>query len=179
MAKNPEPVVLELAPLPREQIGPFLLLGLEKDANAEQIEASWARRVIQARRQQIKIALEDVNWAREVINDFGKRVRADAGSFNLDTADGVLRQLLKRFGGEPGTTTWQPRDHEKDLREYTPAAEVPETGSVRAAIAVPETAEEVPFVPQLLKEVAQAALACDPWAMTLPTDHAPEQGEPH
>ena len=29
----PEPVVLELAPLPREQVGPFLLLGLDKDAD--------------------------------------------------------------------------------------------------------------------------------------------------
>ena len=28
-----EPVVLDLAPLPREQIGPFLLLGLDKDAD--------------------------------------------------------------------------------------------------------------------------------------------------
>jgi hypothetical protein len=167
MAKSPEPVVLELAPLPREQIGPFLLLGLEKDADAEQIEASWARRVIQARRQQVNIALEDVNWAREVINDPSKRVRADAASLNLDTAEGVLRQLLKRFGGEPGTTTWLPRDHEKDLRDYTPAAEVPDLRSVRDAIVVPETAEEVPFVPQLLQELAQAALACDPWALNL------------
>lgn len=41
MAEHSEPVVLELAPLPREQIGPFLLLGLEKDADREQIEASW------------------------------------------------------------------------------------------------------------------------------------------
>ena len=30
MAKN-EPVVLELATLPREQVGPFLLLGLDKE----------------------------------------------------------------------------------------------------------------------------------------------------
>ena len=46
MPPHAEPIVLDLAPLPREQIGPFLLLGLDKDADKEQIEANWARRVI-------------------------------------------------------------------------------------------------------------------------------------
>ena len=32
----------ELASLPREQVGPFLLLGLDKTADKEQIEANWA-----------------------------------------------------------------------------------------------------------------------------------------
>src|SRR5438132_13782945 len=50
-----EPVVLELAPLPREKSGPFLLLGVEKDADKELIEASWARRVIGARKNQISV----------------------------------------------------------------------------------------------------------------------------
>jgi len=50
MPQPPEPVILELASLPREQIGPFLLLGLDKDADKEQIEANWARRVIWARK---------------------------------------------------------------------------------------------------------------------------------
>ena len=167
MAKSAEPVVLDLATLPRDQMGPFLILGLDKAADKEEMESHWADRVKWARKGLLKVPLEDVNWAREVINDPSKRVRADAASLNLDTAEGVLRQLLKRFGGEPGTTTWLPRDHEKDLRDYTPAAEVPDLRSVRDAIVVPETAEEVPFVPQLLQELAQAALACDPWALNL------------
>ena len=33
-------IVLELAPIPREQVGPFLLLGLDKSADKDQIEAN-------------------------------------------------------------------------------------------------------------------------------------------
>ena len=32
-----EAVVLELAPLPREQLGPFIILGVDKDADQERI----------------------------------------------------------------------------------------------------------------------------------------------
>src|SRR6266852_1783627 len=117
MADNPEPIVLELAPLPREQIGPFLLLGVDKDADLERIENGWATRLKQARRQQIDLGLEDINWAREVLKDPEKRVRADAGSLNVDTLDGVLRRLDERFGSQSGRdAVWQPRDREKDLR---------------------------------------------------------------
>ena len=35
------PIVLELAPLPREQVGPFLLLGVEKTADKEIVEAKF------------------------------------------------------------------------------------------------------------------------------------------
>ena len=38
MAKHSEPVVLELAALPREQMGPFLLLGIDKSAGKSAIE---------------------------------------------------------------------------------------------------------------------------------------------
>src|SRR5258708_22334781 len=100
MKKQQEPVVLELAPLPREQIGPFVLLGIEKDASTEQIEAGWAARLKQARRQPGDVGLEEINWAREILKDPEKRVRADAGSLNVDTTDGVLRRLAERFGGQ-------------------------------------------------------------------------------
>src|SRR3712207_1889289 len=92
----PLPIKLELAPLPREQVGPFLLLGLEKTATPEQIEAHWAQRVIWARKKHIRVPLEDVNWAREVINDPERRVNADAANLNLDTVDGVLKQLEQK-----------------------------------------------------------------------------------
>ena len=68
MAKE-EPVVLEVATLPREKVGPFLLLGVDKDADQEQIEAHWAQRVIWARKNQVNAALQEINWAREIIND--------------------------------------------------------------------------------------------------------------
>src|SRR5262245_55309554 len=100
MAKSPEPVVLDLAPLPREQMGPFLLLGLDKAADSKAITAHWADRVKWARRNLIKVALEDINWARDLLNDMERRIRADAGSLNIDTTDGLLGQLAQRFGLE-------------------------------------------------------------------------------
>ena len=42
MTKAAEPIVLDLATLPREQLGPFLLLGLDKSADKDQIDANWA-----------------------------------------------------------------------------------------------------------------------------------------
>ena len=55
------PLMVELAPLPRSQVGPFLILGVDKDAEKESIEAGWAQRLIWARRNQIPTPLEDVN----------------------------------------------------------------------------------------------------------------------
>src|SRR5262245_10692380 len=174
MAKTPDPVVLELAPLPREQIGPFLLLGIEKDADLEAIECAWATRLKQARRQQVDIGLEDINWAREVLKDPERRVRADAGSLNVDTVDGVLRQVAERFSGRTsGTAAWQPRDCEKDLRDYSPPVEIPALEAVRAAIVVPMPEPKTPFIAQLLAQFARDAAQIDPWKLPL----APESTE--
>src|SRR5438270_4274681 len=114
MADEQEPVVLELAALPREQIGPFLLLGVDKDAGPEEIEANWAQRVIWARKNLLRTALGDINWAREVITDPERRVRADLTSLNTDTADGVLHRLSAQYGTSP-RGTWQAVDEEKSL----------------------------------------------------------------
>jgi hypothetical protein len=167
MAKSAEPVVLELAMLPREQAGPFLLLGIPKDAPKDQIEANWAERVKWARKNAIKVPLEDVNWAREMLADVDKRLRSDAASLNADTVDGLLSQLCKRYGGggpKPGRA-WQPLDSEKPLADYVPPAEVPDHNALRQALAVPAVPEELPAAPLLLERLALAPL--DPWALDL------------
>src|SRR4051812_31241910 len=110
-----EPVVLDLAPLPREQIGPFLLLGVDKDAAKEQVEAHWAQRVIGARKNMLGVALQEIHWAREAIGDPDRRVRADAASLNPDTVEGTLRRIARRYGADRGGPTWQPLDAEKPL----------------------------------------------------------------
>jgi hypothetical protein len=170
MPQLPDPVVLDLAPLPREQIGPFLLLGLDKDADKEQIESNWARRVIWARKNLTRIALEDINWAREVIGDPDKRVRADSASFNTDTSDGLLRRWCVRFGvgtaGDEVGVGWQALDGEMSLADYAPAAEVPDADVLRAALTIPEVRPEVPAVPRLLEQLARQPI--DPWAIVLP-----------
>jgi hypothetical protein len=169
MAKNTDPVVLELAALPREQIGPFLLLGLEKAADKDQIESNWADRLKWARKQAIKVPLEDVNWARDILNDLDRRIRYDVSSLNVDTADRVLGQLAERYGaagGQPGRV-WQPLDSEKPLADYAPPAEVPDAGAVRAALVVPEVPEQYPAVPALLERLVQGQ-PLDPWGLDLP-----------
>jgi hypothetical protein len=179
MSKNQDPVVLELATLPREQVGPFLLLGLEKAADKDQIEANWADRLRWARKQTIKVPLEDVNWARDILNDLDRRIRYDVSSLNVDTAERVLGQLAERYGaggGQPGRV-WQPLDSEKALADYAPPAEVPDPDAIRAALVVPEVPEQYPAVAALLERLAQAPL--DPWGLDLPLPGGATSPLPH
>jgi len=166
MSKNKPPpgmpVVLDLATLQREQVGPFLLLGVDKTADKEQIEAAWAQRVIWARKGIIKTQLEDVNWAREAMSDFDKRVRADAASLNLDTSDGVLRKLHERFSGKgQGDNAGRPLDDELDLADYSPAISVPDLAEERRAVPVAEVPRDFPAVKKLLEDLLQETI--DPW----------------
>ena len=173
MAKNPDPVVLELASLPREQAGPFLLLGLDKTADKEAVEANWADRVKWSRKGLLKVPLEDVNWARDALADKDRRVGFDAGSLNADTNEGYLAQLARRYGlrGGQATRMWQPLDVEKPLADYAPPADVPSPESVRASLSVPAVTEDYPAVPALLDSLVQQTPG--PWALELPPqDHA-------
>lgn len=163
---NDEPVELELAPLPREQIGPFLLLGVDKDADAGQIEAHWAQRVIWARKNQIRIPLADINWAREQMNDPNQRVRADAVSLNVDTSERTLRGLEESFGVvEPAGPRWQPIDLEKPVADYSPPVTVPDAEEVLGGVVLPELPADVPFVEVLLEQWARTPV--DPWQLEL------------
>ena len=167
MANKPEPVLLELATLPREQMGPFLLLGLEKDAGKEDIEAAWAERIKWARKGQYNVPLEDNNWARELVRDLERRAAADAASLNADTIDGVVARVGRRFGvgGGRSAPTWEPVDEEKPLARYQPAVEVPSAESVRAGIVVPDVPQEAPAAARLLEQLAR--LPVDPWSVQL------------
>lgn len=167
MGRSGEPVVLELATLPREQVGPFLLLGLDKTADKETIDAHWAERLKWARKGLAKVPLEDINWAREVLSDIERRIRADAASLNIDSTDGLLAQFAQRYGVREGQAarTWEALDSEKALADYRPPAEVPDIEEVRAALIAPEVPEDVPAVPPLLERLAQQPL--DPWAIDL------------
>lgn len=159
-----DPIVLELAPLPREQVGPFLLLGLEKTAVKGEIDAAWAQRLIWARKGIVKTPLEDINWAREAITDPDRRVRADAASLNLDLADGVMRKLAERYSGKAGAAC-RPLDVERNLADYHPDVEVPNREELRRALTVPEIPLEVPAVQRLLDEMIQEPI--DPWKLPL------------
>lgn len=153
----PNPVILELAPLGRDQMGPFLILGLDKICDKEAIEAGWAQRLIRARKNLIKTPLEDINWAREVLSDSQRKLQADAGSLNLETTAGTFAKL-----GQPRKGC-QPIDVEKDLRNASTPLALPDADELRQAIAAPEMPREVPTIATMLEEFVRQPL--DPWSV--------------
>jgi hypothetical protein len=157
-----EPLDAELAPPPREQAGPFLLLGLDKGFVPEDVEAHWARRVVWARRQQTKVPLEDINWAREVLRDAEARLKADLESINVDTGDRILARLAEAYGvAEGGRPAWEPREPDARLTDSEPALELPDPEALRAGIRVPEVPDDLPAAAQWLRE--RLAVSVDPW----------------
>jgi hypothetical protein len=143
-----------------------LILGVDKDAVKELVEAQWAQRLIWARKGQTRSSLEDINWAREAMNSTEQRLRADAVSLNLDTTDGTLRKLRERFQGKrPSEVGARPLDAEKWLGDYVPPVPVPSVDELRQNVHVPELPREVPAVRVLLESFARAAI--DPWQVDL------------
>jgi hypothetical protein len=166
MNEPQDPVVLELAPLARENIGPFIILGLEKDAGTDEIEAHWAQRVIWARKNQFPVALTEVNWAREVLSDPEKRVRADAASLNIDITAGVMQNLARRYGVDSAGPGWKPLEIDQRSENSTPSLEIPDPEVIRKTIFIPEPPSDIPgvkwFLDQFLKE------PIDPWDLKIP-----------
>jgi hypothetical protein len=160
------PIVLQLAPLPRTQIGPFLILGVDKDATREVVEAAWAEKVKQARRGQIKTPLEDINWAREMLTTKEARIRCDAVALNIDTTDGTLKKLKERYQGKQQMEIrCKPIDTEKWLADYVPATPVPALPELRQLVQLPEIPREVPAVQIILENFVHEPL--DPWQVQL------------
>lgn len=163
MAGREAPLILKLAPLPRTQIGPFLILGVDKDATREEIEAAWAQRLIWARKGQTPVPLEDINWAREVLCDAERRLRADVVSLTIDTADATLRKLRQQF--LEASAAGQPIDIEPDLSGYQPNLPTIDAEEFRSQLQLPELPREIPAVPILLRE--EYAESIDPWGFSL------------
>lgn len=155
------PVILEPASLPREQVGPFLILGVDKVADREEVEAAWAKRLIWSRKNLMRTPLEDINWAREALGDADRRIRADAGSLNLDTSDGMLRRLAQRYGKIGAETGGRPVDIEPPLADYSPPIVVPDPEEVRKEIVVAEAPREFPAVTRILEDFMRQPI--DPW----------------
>ena len=160
------PIVLQLAPLPRTQIGPFLILGVEKDASREVIEAAWAEKIKMARRGQLKTPLEDINWAREMLTAKESRVRCDAVALNVDTTDGTLKKLKDRYQGKQQVEIrCKPIDTEKWLADYAPPPPVPTVEEIRQLVQLPTIPQDVPAVRIMLESFAKEPI--DPWQVEL------------
>ena len=154
------PVMVELATLPRSQVGPFLILGVDKDATKEAIEAGWAQRLIWARRDQFPLALEDINWARDTLNDAQRRLQAEAVGLNVDSVGGTLKRLRQEQVNKSGC---KPIDVEKNLADYNPDTAIPTLDELRRGIVPPELSADLPAVPLLLAQMIGEPL--DPWEM--------------
>jgi hypothetical protein len=164
-----DPVILDLAPLPREQLGPFLVLGVDKDASPDQIEANWAKRLIWARKGQFRLALEDVNWAREILTQPDQRLRADILALNLDTIDGTMRRLSKTYGAdERMMTLWEPVDATKVPEDSLPTGNLPDPADLRASIRPPLLPPSLPAAAALLASFVEPSV--DPWELHLTPD---------
>lgn len=161
----PLPVLTELGPTPRANIGPFLLLGLDKNADKEAIEAGWAQRLIWARKGLIATPLEDINWARDMLGDRQRQWRADASTLNVDTVDRLLKQLEDQYQGKTKVGGCQPIDVEKSLAGYNPPTPVPEIDEVRQALPVTEPPRDVPAVRAILEQFVRQPL--DPWSVDI------------
>jgi len=164
MPNDQDPITLELAPLPREQVGPFLLLGVDKDADQERIEACWAQRVIWARKGRLQTPLGDINWARDELNDPERRVRADVTSLNADAGERLLAHLANRYGVDARTgPAWQPLELPLPAVQETLLAEAPLAQELEKSIVLPAVPEEMPAAAMLLQEYLKQPL--DPWAL--------------
>lgn len=160
------PIVLQLAPLPRTQVGPFLILGVDKDATRETIEAAWAEKIKQARRGQIKTPLEDINWAREMLTSKESRIRCDAVALNVDTTEGTLKKLRERYQGKQQVEIrCKPIDTEKWLADYAPPTAAPPVDEIRALVQLPEIPRDVPAVRVMLESFVKEPI--DPWQVQL------------
>lgn len=159
---------VELALLPREQVGPFLLLGVAKDADTETVEAHWAQRVIWARRGQTRTALEDIHWAREVLRDPERRVAADLDSLNPDVAAGDLGRIVRRYSLDG--PTWQPFDPEPPLPAFPEP--VPDPAAELANLPAPDVPLELPGVDHWLQKFAAESI--DPWSVLIPPPEPPQ-----
>jgi hypothetical protein len=160
-----QPLLLDLASLPREQIGPFLILGIDKDADNKELEAHWAQRLIWARAKQVRIPLEDINWAKEMLQDRDRRVLADILSLNPDTLSGEMRQLLqldKHGALEPEEPGWTPLEPPLPELPEMPAEQLPDMETVRSSLAIPDIPLDLPAVARMLDEVAGESI--DPWS---------------
>jgi hypothetical protein len=154
-----QPIVLNLAPLPRDVAGPFMILGLDKCADPEAIEAAWAQRVISARKNQLLYSLEDVNWAREILRDPGKRLSADVAGLNLDIDQLCLREIVKRFS-DSDHSRLQPVDLARPPASPYPPP-LAEMEEIRNSITLPALEWEAPFVGKIWEELIQVPV--DPW----------------
>ncbi len=125
-----------------------------------------AQRLIRRRKNLTTLPLEDINWARAILLDPERRIRADATSLNIDSTDGVLKRLREHYQGKDSLPMGcRPLDVEKNLAAYEPPTTVPDLQEVRRQIPTPQIPHEVPAVQVILEEFLSEPI--DAWDISL------------
>lgn len=157
-----KPLELLTATLLREQIGPFLILGVDKDASPEEIEAAWRQRVEWVEQGQLRVSVEDLTWAKEILLDADRRILADIGSLNPDTSDGQLRQMLAVQGSDEWERPhWPIRDVPLADPPPIPPEWLDEPHADLSSLPIPDVPRVIPALHRILEESRRQPL--DPW----------------
>ena len=176
MAKSLDPVVLELATLSREQIGPFMLLGLDKSADKEQIDKHWADRVklgAQAAHQGPAAKTSTGRTRSSRTSTGASAPTRPASTPTRRTASS--RKLCDRYGvgnGSPGRGCGSRLTTRSRWPTICPRRRCPtaDDGPRRHHWSSRRCREELPAVAVLLERLAQLPL--DPWAFELRSNDA-------
>jgi hypothetical protein len=150
-------------PIDRDDVGPFIVLGVDKDVDAATLHARVAERLRQIDRGECRFTRADVEWARDVLRDRKSRLRADVDHLNPDLASGALGRLARLYhldGAPPG---WEPLDPE-------PVADLPGLDAIDVqALAAGLVPPEAPLHFPTLDHWAARRLEIgdDPWAENL------------
>lgn len=147
-------------PEPRELAGPFLILGIDKDADAATIETRWQSQRDAIERGECQWSIDDLDWAKETLLDTKQRLNADVESLNCDLASGEVQRLLRQYHLNGSPAGWEPIDPEPpmELPEIDPTALTNDVSS-------PQIPVELPAINAWLTQFAAAVT--DPWTMEL------------
>lgn len=143
----------------RNDAGPFLVLGIDKDADDACVTAQFEARLELARRHEINWTEADLIWARDQLLTQDLRTIADAESWNVDLASGDVRRLARLYRVDSDIPSWEPIDPE-------PPAELPEAkidvSTLIAELPAPTLPLDFPAVDRWLDQYANIGI--DPWS---------------
>lgn len=147
----------------RELAGPFIVLGVDKDADEAAINNHFHLQCLAAARGELQWTQGDLEWARQLLHDSKRRLVADLDSVNADLASGEVNRLSRVYHLDRSTPGWEPLDPEPpmalpDTADFDPQAMV--DGIAKTDIPV-----ELPVIDAWLQKFAGAVT--DPWTMEL------------
>lgn len=143
-------------------VGPYIILGIDKDADPATLPEVCARRVEAARAGELTWTEEQIVAALEVLHAPEERLESDVESFNTDIASGEVRRLARLYRVDGGGPAWEPMDPE-------PPTELTELTFDAAGLAAEAPAPDVPLeLPSVETWLTQyAAGASNPWTSEL------------